>query len=99
MCITLSQVLEGVVPNEHGTWFYGRNGWCDGQDVRPVIFDITADLMHEPGGSNEIAYFGLFRGGDPSPQQTPGFIMMQSSLVLYQEQGQLDERLVPVDVV
>ena len=21
----------GAVPNEHGTWYFGRNGWCDGQ--------------------------------------------------------------------
>lgn len=29
-----AQVREGIVPNEHGTWQYGRNGWCDGQQVR-----------------------------------------------------------------
>ena len=28
-----AQVREGIVPNEHGTWQYGRNGWCDGQQV------------------------------------------------------------------
>jgi hypothetical protein len=27
------QVREGFVPNEHGTWQYGRNGWCDGAKV------------------------------------------------------------------
>ena len=27
------QVLEGSEPNEHGTWQYGRGGWCDGQEV------------------------------------------------------------------
>lgn len=27
------QVREGFVPNEHGTWQYGRNGWCDGAEV------------------------------------------------------------------
>lgn len=26
-------VPYGSEPNEHGTWFYGRNGWCDGQHV------------------------------------------------------------------
>ncbi|KAK3106688.1 hypothetical protein FSP39_025233 [Pinctada imbricata] len=30
------QVLTGVEPNEHGTWLYGRNGWCDGRNVFPV---------------------------------------------------------------
>ncbi|KAG2446289.1 hypothetical protein HXX76_000878 [Chlamydomonas incerta] len=23
-------VLHGGVPNQHGTWYYGRGGWCDG---------------------------------------------------------------------
>lgn len=27
------QVLAGSEPNEHGTWQYGRGGWCDGQEV------------------------------------------------------------------
>lgn len=27
------KVPQGSVPNEHGTWMYGRNGWCDGQEV------------------------------------------------------------------
>ena len=30
-------VPYGVEPNEHGTWYYGRDGWCDGQDVRPWV--------------------------------------------------------------
>lgn len=35
-------VPNGSVPNEHGTWMYGRNGWCDGQQVRlhtGMLFD------------------------------------------------------------
>ena len=32
--LVAAQVREGIVPNEHGTWQYGRNGWCDGQQVR-----------------------------------------------------------------
>jgi len=27
------KVREGVTPNEHGTWQFGRMGWCDGQEV------------------------------------------------------------------
>ena len=30
----MAQVLQGSEPNEHGTWQYGRGGWCDGQEVR-----------------------------------------------------------------
>ena len=29
----MAQVLQGSEPNEHGTWQYGRGGWCDGQEV------------------------------------------------------------------
>lgn len=34
------QVLEGSEPNEHGTWQYGRGGWCDGQEVGCVTLTI-----------------------------------------------------------
>ncbi|GAB4819720.1 hypothetical protein N2152v2_006766 [Parachlorella kessleri] len=72
-------VLEGVEPNEHGTWTYGRNGWCDGQDVKPWVADITKD-MRPAGGGNSLLYLGLYRAQDPNPQQPPGFIMMQANL-------------------
>ncbi len=50
------KVPEGVEPNEHGTWFYGRDGWCDGQDVRPWVQDVSAFLVP---GVNTISYVGL----------------------------------------
>ena len=25
--------------------YYGRNGWCDGQDVKPLVYDITKALL------------------------------------------------------
>ena len=31
-----------VQPNEHGTWYTGRNGWCNGADVPVHLFDVTA---------------------------------------------------------
>ena len=37
------RVAAGSVPNEHGTWQYGRAGWCDGQQVGP--------RCHAPNGS------------------------------------------------
>eukprot|EP00887_Chlorella_sp_A99_P003150 scaffold9.g3150.t1 len=72
--------------NMASTWPYGRAGWCDGQDVKPLIFDITPWLHRHGGPPNLLAYRGLFRGADPAPQQQPGYIMMQaraSNLVLY----------------
>ena len=58
-----------------------RNGWCDGQDVRPWVADVTA-AVRPAGQANSVAYRGLYRGGAPHPRQGAGFIMMQSSLVL-----------------
>uniref|UniRef100_W5MYS9 Si:dkey-256h2.1 n=1 Tax=Lepisosteus oculatus TaxID=7918 RepID=W5MYS9_LEPOC len=69
-------VKEGVVPNEHGTWLYGRGGWCDGLQVTPWRIDITSQL--NMNGSNTILYFGLFDGKDPNPARDPGYIIMWS---------------------
>lgn len=90
MCM---QVEEGGIPNEHGTWHFGRNGWCDGQNVRPWVVDVTKDL--EPAQSNAqnvVEYLGLFEGHDPDPAAIPGYIMMQSSLVL---EGSFAQSAVP----
>jgi len=75
------RVLLGVEPNEHGTWLYGRNGWCDGQQVDPWVIDITSDL--DPTSVNTIKYFGWFRGGDPNPKQSPGVITVNAYVAVY----------------
>ncbi|KAL3836195.1 hypothetical protein ACJMK2_021637 [Sinanodonta woodiana] len=82
------QVSTGVIPNEHGTWLYGRDGWCDGRNVFPWVIDVTDQLMPS-GETNTIKYFGWFNGTDPNPQQNPGSIIMYSYLVYY-------KRYVPV---
>ena len=40
-CMQPETISKGVKPNQYGTWGYGRAGWCPGQDVHPVITDIT----------------------------------------------------------
>eukprot|EP00596_Hydrurales_sp_CCMP1899_P003629 CAMPEP_0119036222 /NCGR_PEP_ID=MMETSP1177-20130426/3780_1 /TAXON_ID=2985 /ORGANISM="Ochromonas sp, Strain CCMP1899" /LENGTH=795 /DNA_ID=CAMNT_0006995731 /DNA_START=83 /DNA_END=2470 /DNA_ORIENTATION=- len=35
----------GSVPNEYGTWWYGRGGWCDGMDVQPWVVDVTPAIL------------------------------------------------------
>lgn len=74
------RVPEGVVPNEHGTWLYGRDGWCDGQEVVPWVVDITSALTTP---ENQIKYFGWFNNTDPNPTRDPGDIIMYSYLVYY----------------
>lgn len=77
------RVPEGVVPNEHGTWLYGRDGWCDGQQVNPWLIDISKDIDRTK--TNTINYFGLFNHTDPHPQKNPGIISLYSYLVFYKK--------------
>ncbi|ELU13514.1 hypothetical protein CAPTEDRAFT_163986 [Capitella teleta] len=75
------RVASGVEPNEHGTWLYGRNGWCDGQQVDPWVINITNELNLL--SSNVIGYYGWFNGTDPDPKQSPGIIIIYTYLVIY----------------
>ena len=82
----LDQIEDGVVPNQYGTWPYGRAGWCPGLDVKPWVVDVTDALV---SGENTITYEGLFNGGTyvPTPSGSgQGFganITMSSYLVTW----------------
>jgi hypothetical protein len=56
----VDQVPKGVVPNQYGTWFFGRGGWCPGLDVAPWVVDITGGIVK--GADNTITYEGLYQG-------------------------------------
>ena len=80
---------DGALPNQFGTWYLGRGGWCPGQDVRPYRVDVTKAV--KMGGSNVFTYKGLFNGADyvpkPNPKPQGGFgasINKRSWLVLYE---------------
>ena len=83
----IEQIEVGTVPNQFGTWPYGRAGWCPGKQVDPWIADVTASIT--PGTTAELSYRGLFRGADymPMPSNSgQGFganITMTSHLVIY----------------
>ncbi|XP_060936437.1 uncharacterized protein LOC133013499 [Limanda limanda] len=77
------RVTEGAVPNEHGTWLYGRGGWCDGLQVSPWRADITEQLDLSGSESNTVVYFGLFEEKHPNPSKNPGYIIMSSFLIFY----------------
>ena len=79
-----NQVPTGVEPNEHGTWLYGRDGWCDGRNVFPWVIDIT-EQVQKGQQTNFIQYFGWFNGSDPNPKQNPGEIIFYSYLVFYKD--------------
>jgi hypothetical protein len=44
----------GTVPNQYGTWWYGRGGWCPGKEVPTVMSDITDQVTI--GATNTIEY-------------------------------------------
>ena len=78
------QVPTCVEPNEHGTWLYGRDGWCDGRNVFPWVIDVTQQVQ-KGQQTNVIQYFGWFNGTDPDPKQNPGEMILYSYLVFYKE--------------
>ena len=75
------QVSQGTEPNEHGTWMYGRNGWCDGQNITPWVEDITDQVDFD--AENNIRYYAYFNGTDPDPKSNPGNIIMYSYIIFF----------------
>lgn len=77
------KVREGAVPNEHGTWLYGRDGWCDGLQVNPWVIDISKDISRTQ--TNTIKYLGMYNHTTPNPKKNPGIISLYSYLILYKK--------------
>ena len=82
------QIDIGTVPNQYGTWWYGRGGWCPGKEVEIWSVDITNDVTL--GATNNFAYRGLFKGEDYVPEpsgSSSGFaanIYLNSWLIYYE---------------
>ena len=76
----LRQVDDGTVPNQYGTWPFGRSGWCPGMDVKPWRADITEALVE---GTNTLRYQGLYRAREWEPEAAGGNIRMWSYLVFF----------------
>ncbi len=60
------QTAEQTLPNQYGTWVYGRGGWCPGKQVDPWSADVTAAV--DLGGANTIQYRGLYQGETYYPE-------------------------------
>lgn len=75
------QVSHGMTPNQAGTWWFGRGGWCPGQQVNPRVIDVTAEVT--PGQPATVAYRGLWKGVDPPPDGS-GDINLTSYLVVHE---------------
>ncbi len=75
----IPQIEHGMVPNQGGTWWYGRGGWCPGQQVDAWVEDVT-DLV-TPGETATFSYRGLYAGADPTAAS--GNIDLSSRVVIY----------------
>ena len=53
-CMQPETIVQGVIPNQGGTWGYGSAGWCPGMDVHPYVTNITDDV--EIGDENVSDY-------------------------------------------
>jgi hypothetical protein len=58
----MEQIGDGTVPNQYGTWWYGRSGWCPGKQVNVTTIDVTSQAT--AGADNLFAYRGLYSGAD-----------------------------------
>jgi hypothetical protein len=73
----MDKVAEGTVPNQYGTWWYGRSGWCPGKEVQLVMQDITAHVP--PGEDTTVDYEGYYNG---APYPSSGASIVLSSWVV-----------------
>ena len=76
----MKEVVNGTVPNQYGTWWYGRSGWCPGREVKVVRHDVTS--FAQLGRENEFRYEGLYHG-EPYPSGGAGFLLT-AAVVVYE---------------
>lgn len=81
-------VAIGSVPNQHGDWQTGRNGWCDALVVAPVVWDVTGALGGCSGGVCNVTYSALVYpvgsdGSNGSDAGCAGYIRLQSFMSFY----------------
>lgn len=76
-----NRVNEGVVPNQHGTWYFGRGGWCPGSEVRPTITDLTPQIRM--GMDNVLSYTTGVNGNPLGAGRSYGDIDLATYLVFW----------------
>jgi Peptide-N-glycosidase F, C terminal len=64
----------GTIPNQFGTWIYGRGGWCPGNTVIPWIQDVTEHVTM--GGETQIVYEAMVNGN--TTIKVPRFVASSS---------------------
>ncbi|HOW51034.1 MAG TPA: peptide-N-glycosidase F-related protein [bacterium] len=61
------QVTDGVIPNQYGSWPFGRAGWCPGLNVSPWVKEVTDAIV---SGENTFAFEAYLDGKDYVPVVT-----------------------------
>jgi hypothetical protein len=74
------ELANGMTPNQAGTWWFGRGGWCPGRQVDPFVVDVTGEVTL--GANATVSYRGLFNGNDPP--DGAGNIDLVSYIVVYE---------------
>jgi len=74
------ELARGMTPNQGGTWWFGRGGWCPGQQVEPWVVDVTE--LATPGNPLHVSYRGLFEGS--APPDGAGDIHVNVRLVVWE---------------
>jgi hypothetical protein len=83
----VDQFGAGLVPNQYGSWPFGRGGWCPGMEVPYWVQDVTAAVT--PGNLVEVGYSADVDGIPYDPVYTSDasyypVIKMSSWLVIYE---------------
>lgn len=74
----MDQITDGTVPNQFGTWWYGRNGWCPGKQVDMQVVDVTSQILF--GQTNTLTYeFTNLEGS----LESGGNIVLNTWLIYY----------------
>lgn len=61
----VDQIGIGVVPNQYGSWPFGRGGWCPGLEVALWRADVTGDVT--PGADVTLDYEVWVNGAPYEP--------------------------------
>jgi hypothetical protein len=83
-CADAARSRAGVLPNSHGDWVDGRNGWCPGAAVTPLVWDITPALRRATVDVLNVTYSALsywVDGTHASPEGCGGDIFMTAVLL------------------
>ncbi len=70
----------GTVPNQWGTWWFGRGGWCPGRRVNPWVVDVTDQVT--AGGTESISYRALYNGSEITNDADRGGIELRTWLLI-----------------